>query len=328
MVAAMRLLILGGTRFVGRHAAQAALERGWQLTLFNRGLEDAAAFPDAEHLVGDRDGGLGALAGGEWDVVLDTCGYVPRVVRESVQLLADRVAHYVFISSAGVYANKSMPGLTEGAERVSLDEPGSEDVERHYDELKASCEDVVVDAMGDRATIIRPGLIVGPHDPTNRFTYWVTRIADGGDVLAPEPRDQPVQVIDARDLAEFSLTVAEERRGGAFNAVGEVLTMAGALGVIASATGSDARLVWMPEERLLAGGLEPWIDVPMWLAPASEPSYAGFLAMSNARAKAAGLRLRPLDATVRDTLDWARHKRRTGPAGLDPDVERRLLAGG
>jgi 2'-hydroxyisoflavone reductase len=328
MVAPMRLLILGGTRFAGRHAAQAALDRGWQVTLFNRGLSDPDLFPDAQHLVGDRDGGLAAVAPGEWDVVLDTCGYVPRLVHGSAELLADRVGLYVFISSAGVYADKSAPGLTEDAPRVELHEPGSEDVERHYDELKALCEDAVTDVMGDRATIVRPGLIVGPHDPTNRFTYWVTRIARGGDVLAPEPRDQPVQVIDARDLADWTLTIAAEQRTGAFNAVGDVQTMEHVLGAIAATTGSNARLVWTPEERLLAEGVEPWIDVPLWLAPGSDPSYAGFLAMSNARAKAAGLKLRPLEATVRDTLEWARQAAQVGPAGLDPAVEQRLLAAG
>jgi 2'-hydroxyisoflavone reductase len=325
----VRALVLGGTRFVGRHIADAALREGWELTLFNRGRTDPDAFPDARHLVGDRDGDLEALAGGKWDVVVDTCGYVPRIVRASAEVLSARTARYIYISSGSAYADKSRPGLTEEAALASLDDPASEDVDAHYDGLKAACETVVREVMVERAVIVRPGLIVGPHDPTNRFTYWVTRIARGGDVLAPEPRDQPVQVIDARDLAGFVLRLAVGGNG-LYNAVGDVATMASTLTTIAEATDAAARLHWVGEDRLLAAGLEPWSDVPLWLAPGRDPAYAGFLAMSNARARAAGLELRPLAETVRDTLGWAR----TAPApigpvaGLDPDVEQRLLAAG
>ncbi|MEA2492820.1 MAG: hypothetical protein QOJ29_731 [Thermoleophilaceae bacterium] len=318
------MLILGGTRFVGRHIAQAALAAGYELTLFNRGLADPRAFAEAQHLFGDRDGDLSALATGEWDAVVDTCGYVPRVVRASAELLAPRTGHYVFISSASVYADKSQPGISEDAPLARLDEPGSEDVEAHYDALKALCEVAVAEAMDGRATIIRPGLIVGPYDHTNRFTYWVTRIAAGGDVLAPEPRDQPVQVIDARDLAAWAVSVARSAPGGAFSAVGDVTTIEETLTTIATETGSDARLQWRSEEQLLAAGLEPWSDVPLWLAPGTDPTYRGFLAISNARAKAAGLALRPLADTVRDTLAWARTVPAPDPA-LDPEIERRLL---
>jgi 2'-hydroxyisoflavone reductase len=330
----MRLLILGGTRFVGRHVAEAAIAAGWDVTLFNRGREDPGAFRTAEHRRGDRDGGLDALETGEWDVVVDTCGYVPRVVRASAELLGDRVGSYVFISSAGVYADKSRAGLSEEDRLVELEDPASEDVDAHYDGLKALCEGTLAEVLGERATIVRPGLIVGPHDPTNRFTYWVTRIARSGDVLAPEPRDQPVQVIDARDLAAFVLTVAAQPAAGVFNAVGDVTTMEQTLTEIAGATGADVRLRWMPGRTLLAAGLEPWSDVPLWLASESDPSYGGFLAMSNARAKRAGLALRPLADTVRATLAWSwsapapAGTDTASPAGLDPDVERQLLAAG
>jgi len=323
----MRLLVLGGTRFVGRHVAEAALAAGWELTLFNRGESDPAAFPEAERLTGDRDGGLDALKGGEWDAVVDTSGYVPRIVRQSAEALSGRCDRYLFISSAGVYADKSQPGLAEDAPLVDLDDPYSEDVAEHYDGLKALCEDVVKDTFNERATIIRPGLIVGPHDATNRFTYWVTRIARGGDVLAPEPRDQPVQVIDARDLAAFALHLAAESTSGTFNAVGDIGTMESTLTTIIDATESSATLHWLPEAKLLSARLEPWRDVPLWLAPASDRSYAGFLAMSNARAKAVGLQLRPLESTVREILDWARTTAQP-PAALDPAVEQRLLGGG
>ena len=302
----MRLLVLGGTRFLGRHVAEAALARGHDLTLFNRGLADPSAFPAATRLVGDRDGGLDALADGEWDAVVDTSGYVPRVVRASAELLADRAATYVFVSTVSAYADTSQLGMTEDAPTVGLDDPDSEDVGAHYGGLKALCEDVVVEATGGRAAIVRPGLIVGPHDPTNRFTYWVTELANGGEVVAPEPRDQPVQVIDARDLAAWMVDLAERGGTGAFNAVGDVSTMEGVLTATAAAVGSDAQLRWVAEEDLLADGVEPWSGLPLWLAPGANPDHRGFMAISNARAKAAGLRLRPLEETVRDTLAWAR----------------------
>lgn len=293
----MRLLILGGTRFVGRHLAEAALRDGWSVTLFNRGLSDPAAFPQAEHRVGNRDGDLSALRDGSWDVVVDTCGYVPRVVRASAGLLAGRVGLYVFISSASVYADKSVEGLTEDAQLAGLDDAETDDVETHYDGLKAACEREVAGGL-----IVRPGLIVGPHDPTNRFTRWVRWIAAGGEVDAPEPRTQPVQVIDARDLADWLLRMAAAGAAGNYNAVGDVSTMEHVLRTIVQVTGVGARLRWQPEEHFLQAGLEPWTDVPLWLAPESDPSYRGFLAMSNARAKAAGLELRPLEDTVRDIL--------------------------
>jgi 2'-hydroxyisoflavone reductase len=246
-----------------------------------------------------------------------------------VELLSPRVERYVYISSASVYADKSRPGLSEDAPLASLADPASEDVEADYDGLKAACEAVVGEVMGDRAVIVRPGLIVGPHDPTNRFTYWVTRIAAGGEVLAPEPRDQPVQVIDARDLAKWVVRLADGGTG-TYTAAGDVTTMEAMLATIADATDVSARLRWVGEDRLLAAGVEPWQDVPLWLAPGTDPSYRGFLAMSNARAKAAGLELRPLAQTIRDTLAWAQAAPApTGRvAGLDPGVEQRLLAVG
>ena len=322
----MRLLILGGTQFVGRHVAAAALALGWQVTLFNRGRTDPGAFPEAEHLIGDREAALDALAGREWDAVVDTSGYIPRVVRAAVERLADRVGVYVFISSAGVYADKSQPALAEDAELIALDDPQTEDVSAHYDGLKVLCERAVLEVSGGRAAIVRPGLIVGPYDPTNRFTYWVTRIAAGGTVLAPEPRDQPVQVIDARDLAAFVLRVSGGT-AGTFNAVGDVTTMERVLTTIRSATKATAEVRWVSERRVLDADVEPWQDLPLWLAPESDPTYRGFLAMSNARAKQAGLILRPLEDTVRDTAAWAPSVP-VGSAGLDRDRERRLLADG
>jgi nucleoside-diphosphate-sugar epimerase len=297
-----RVLILGGTRFVGRHLAAAALDRGWQVTLFNRGHSDPDAFPEAEHRVGDRDGGLQALAEGEWDAVIDTSGYVPRLVRASAELLAPRVGLYLFISSVSAYAAAPRAGMTEDAPLAELSDERTEDVTAHYGGLKGLCEEAVGQTMGGRAVVVRPGIIVGPHDPTNRFAWWVTRVASGGRVVAPEPRDQPVQVIDARDLAEFCMHLVDNGRSGVFNAVGDPMPLETMLQTIAETTGSRAELEWVPEAQLLEDGG----DLPLWVAPGSNPNQRGLFAMSNERAKQAGLALRPLADTIRDTLAWER----------------------
>jgi 2'-hydroxyisoflavone reductase len=301
----MRLLVLGGTVFLGRHVVEAALARAHDVTLFHRGRNARGLFPQATELLGDRDGGLAPLAQGEWDAAIDTSGFVPRIVRASAELLADRVGHYTFVSSGSAYADHSRAGMSEDAPLAELDEPGSEDVERHYGALKALAEGEVEAAFAGRSAIVRSGLIVGPLDPTNRFTYWVTRIAAGGRVLAPEPRDQAVQVIDGRDLAGWMVDLAERRAAGTFNAVGDVMTMEAMLDEIRGATASDAAFAWVPEDQLLEAGVEPWEELPLWLAPASDPGFAAFMAVSNARARSAGLRLRPLPETVADTLAWA-----------------------
>jgi 2'-hydroxyisoflavone reductase len=278
------------------------VERGWEVTLFNRAQSDAGAFPEAEHRVGDREGGLDALAEGEWDAVIDTSGYVPRLVRASAELLAPRTGLYLFISSVSAYADAARPGMTEDAPLAELDDPATEDVSAHYGGLKALCEQAVTEATDGRAMLVRPGIVVGPHDPTDRFTWWVTRIADGGTVVAPEPREQPVQVIDARDLAEFCMRLVEEGQPGVLNAVGDAMPLEGMLQTIAASTGSGAELKWVPEAQLLADGVE----LPLWVAPESNPSQRGLFAISNERGKQAGLTLRPLEDTVRDTLAWAR----------------------
>jgi 2'-hydroxyisoflavone reductase len=299
----MRLLILGGTVFLGRHVVTDALERGHDVTLFHRGRTARGLYPAAEEVLGDRDGGLDVLQGRTWDAIVDTSGFVPRLVGDSARLDA---GHYTFVSSGSVYADHSRPGIDEDAPLATLDDPSSEDVASYYGELKALCEAEVANAFPQRAAIVRSGLIVGPYDPTNRFTYWVTRIAEGGRVLAPEPRDQPVQVIDGRDLAGWMLDLAQRRTAGTFNAVGDPLPMEDLLEAIRAATGSDADLVWLPEQRLLDAAVEPWEELPLWLAPAADPQHAEFLNVSNERAVAAGLRLRPLAETISATLEWAR----------------------
>lgn len=208
----MRLLVLGGTLFLGRHVVEAALARGHEVTLFNRGLTAPGLFPEAEHVAGDRDGGLDALRGRGFDGVVDTLRDDPRLVGAAAALLGPAVERYCFVSSISVYADLSRPGWDE---RSPLREEGDD-----YGARKARCERAVEAAVGDRALLLRPGLIVGPWDPTNRFAYWATRLARGGEILAPGPPELPVQVIDARDLAGWTVRALEEGRAGVFNAVG------------------------------------------------------------------------------------------------------------
>jgi 2'-hydroxyisoflavone reductase len=334
----VRVLVLGGTIFLGRHVVEAALARGDGVTTFNRGRHADELPPEVERLHGDRDGGLDALAGRAWDVVVDTSGYFPRVVRGSAELLAERVERYVFVSSASVYADTSRPGVDESGpvHEVPAGAPEELSSPEAYGGFKARSEGAVEAALPGRALSVRAGLIVGPHDPTNRFTYWVTRLARGGDVLAPEPRDQPVQVVDVRDLAGWMLDAAERGAAGVVNATGpeRPLTFEAFLEKVRAAVGRGARLVWASERFLLDAGVEPWQELPLWLAPGANPGDAGFLALDVSRALAAGLRLRPLAETARDTLAWAEGAPETGakdvgvpmaPAGLDAERERELL---
>ena len=324
----MRVLLLGGTLFLGRHLVEAALERGHEVTLFNRGVTAPDLFPEIETLLGDRDAGeLGALRGRRWDVAIDTSARVPRWVSDAADLLAETVEHYTFVSSISVYADTSRPGTDETAPVHTLADETVEEITsaEAYGALKALCERAAEDAMPGRVLSVRAGLIVGPYDPTGRFTYWVHRIARGGRVLAPEPRAQPLQLVHGRDLAEWMLAMAERRESGVFNATGpeRPLTMEGLLETIDETTGSGARLVWTDERYLVERGVEEWSELPLWLAPGVNPESAGLMAVDVRKALAAGLRFRPLSETIRETLDEAE----TIPtAGLPAARERELLA--
>jgi 2'-hydroxyisoflavone reductase len=300
----MRLLVLGGTKFLGRHAVDAALADGHDVTIFTRGRTNAGLFPEAVHLQGDRDGGLDALAAGEWDGVVDTSGYVPRVVRQSAELLRDRVGRYVFVSSISVYADFSEP-VDEATPVAELDDPASEDIQADYGALKAACERVVEATYGERSARVRAGLIVGPYDPTDRFTYWPRRIALGGTVLGPGDPDAPVQFVDARDLGAWLVQLALAGPGGTFNATGpaEALTFRELLERARAAIGSDADVVWVDDQLLLDAGVQPWTELPLWL-PGGE--YAGMARADTSHALAAGLTFRPVEETVADTLAWDR----------------------
>lgn len=324
----MKLLVLGGTKFLGRHFVAAALARGHAVTLFHRGRTNPDLFPEAEHVLGDRDGGLGALAGRTWDAVLDPSGYVPRVVRASAAALAGRTGRYAFVSSISAYAAPLAPGADESAPLATLADPAVEEITGEtYGGLKAACEREVARAFGEQALVVRPGLIVGPHDSTDRFPYWPRRLARGGEVLAPGRREQPVQVIDGRDLAEWLLAMLEQDRGGTYNAAGPAapVTLGTLLEQLALAVGSTGSLTWVDEAFLLARGVQPWTELPLWL-PADE---AGLDEVSVQRAIAAGLTFRPLAVTARDTLDWdlARpDEARANSPVLTPAREAELLA--
>ena len=306
----MKLLVLGGTQFVGRAVAQAALERGHELTLFNRGRTNPGLFPEAEHLQGDRGGDLSELEGRTWETVIDVNGYDPEVVGASVDAID--AGHYVFVSTISVYSDFSRPN----DEDSPVDETGE-----GYGGLKVACERV----LPPDALVVRPCIVAGPHDPTYRFTYWVDRIARGGDVVAPEPRDGRVQLIDVRDLGEWIVRATEERRAGVFNAAGPAapLTMEQLLETIRGATGSDARLAWVVPQ-----GIEDYL-LPFWT---DDPDWAAHGQVDNSRAVAAGLTFRPLEETARDTLEWIRSgaelfvDRGHPKPGLDPQLETELTA--
>ena len=315
----MRLLLLGGPKFLGRAVIDEALGRGHELTLFNRGTTGAELYPDVERVVGDRDGALDALRERSWDAVVDTSGYLPRVVGESAGLLRDAVEHYVFVSSISAYASFSEP-VDEDAPLAQLSTPGSEDVAADYGALKALCEGVVADAFPGRATSVRAGLIVGPHDPTGRFTYWAHRIARGGDVLVPGPAWRPVQLVDVRDLAAWMLTAAEERLAGVFNATGPT-TMGAVVDAARRVTGSTARAVEVDDAFLAEQGVGEWMELPLWVdTRAGDHRY--FLEVDVSRAVAAGLASRPLEETVAATLE---HAAPVEGVGLTPERERELL---
>jgi 2'-hydroxyisoflavone reductase len=318
----VKILILGGTKFLGRAAVDAALERGHEVTLFNRGETNPELFPDVEKLRGDRTADLSGLDGRRWDGVIDPSGYFPAVVRRSAEALSDSVGRYVFVSSVSVYADFS-EGPREDSPRAELAEghPVDEMLPEYenYGSLKALSEDVVWDVFGDRATIVRPGLIVGPHDPTGRFTYWPHRVARGGEVVVPAPPERTVQFVDARDLGAWLVELLERDEGGAFNATRSGVSWSELVESAATVSGADAEPVWIPDEFLLEQEVGEWMELPMWLA---DPEWVGMNQADVARAEAAGLVHRSLEDTVRGTLDEAGT---TDDAGLKPERERDLI---
>lgn len=317
----MRLLVIGGTVFLGRHVAEEAVRRGHQVTLFHRGRHgDDLLAGRAEHLLGDRTGDLGALAGRSWDAAIDTCGFEPGPVARSSAL---EIGHLVFVSSISAY-----PAWPE--EQVDEDSPvWSEEVD-DYGPLKVACERAAEAARAGRVAIVRAGLLCGPYDNIARLSWWIERIAAGGDVLAPGAPGRELQLIDARDLAAWMVQLAERGESGTFNGTAPrgQTTMGAVLEAAIAATGSDARLHWRADDALVAAGVEPWSELPLWL-PAP-----GNRAVGTERARAAGLRCRPVAETVADTWAWMRsgepvsdYRAQMRPDGLRREREAQLLAG-
>ncbi|MFE6284170.1 SDR family oxidoreductase [Streptomyces sp. NPDC057877] len=330
----MRLLTLGGTEFVGRAVVDAALERGWEVTVFHRGRHEPPA--GARSLHGDRTDpdGLTALAeGGTWDAVVDTWSAAPRAVRDAARLLRDRVGRYAYVSSCSVYAWPPSAGFTEDAPLVDGASPDADATD--YARDKRGGELATLDAFGtDRSLLVRCGLILGPYENVGRLPWWLGRMARGGPVLAPGPRDLPLQYVDVRDLAAWTLDAVAAGLSGPYNLVSAPghTTTAGLLEACAEVTGGSADLRWTDPDAVLAAGIEPWTQLPVWVPPASE-LHAAVHNADVSRALASGLRCRPVTETVADTWTWLRSIGGTAPQrpdrprlGLDPEVEAKVLA--
>ena len=323
----MELLIIGGTRFLGRALVDEARVAGHTVTLFNRGRSNPALYPDVEQLHGDRDGGLAALAGRRWDAAIDTCGYVPRVVRAAAEFLAPAIDHYTFISTMSVYAEPLAEGTDEAAPVGTIPDESIEEITGgSYGPLKALCERAATEAMDGRALHVRSGLIVGPHDASDRFSYWPARVARGGEMLAPVSPGYGVQFIDVRDLAAWTLRATAARLTGAYNVTGpeRPLPIGRLLDAARDLTGSDARFTWVPDDFLTAHDVGPYVELPLWV-PADA---GGFNSFNINRALAAGLTFRPVTETIADTLAWlaTRPDDTVWRAGLTAEREAQLLA--
>jgi len=324
-----RLLLLGGTAFLGPEIVQAAKARGWTITLFNRGKTNPGLFPELERLRGDRNGDLKSLEGRTWDVVIDTSGYVPRHVRDSATLLKD-AKQYVFISTLSVLADNREPGMDESAPVGKLEDETVEKVTGEtYGPLKALCEQAAETAMPGRVTIIRPGLIVGPGDPTDRFTYWPVRVDRGGEVLAPGTPADPVQFIDVRDLAEWTMKAVDGGHVEIYHATGpeRELGMGAVLEACKKGSGSDATFLWADADFLEAQKISAWSDMPIWVPPRGDS--AGFSRVNCAKAIAKGLAFRPVGETAKNTLAWWKgqpeERRKKMRAGISPEREAEVL---
>jgi 2'-hydroxyisoflavone reductase len=319
-VPGVRILVLGGTGFVGRHLVAAALDRGHDVATFARGLTDAGLPTDVEQLHGDRDSNLTMLAAGEWDLVVDCDSYEPDIerTRAAAELLESRTERYAYLSSVRAYA--------------SFEEPPAEDAPRlndgesdYYGARKGACEAVVEDVYGERALLIRPGVIVGPGDPRDRYTWWCCRLAGAGATVAPAPPERPMQLVDVRDLGAWLVRLAEDGATGAFNVAGPRSTLGSVLETTRAALGGSTELVWVDEAFLTEHGVGEWYELPLWLP---DPAFRNLPNVPIERAVAAGLTFRPLEDTARSTLDWARRERGDRPweAGLSPEREAQLLA--
>ena len=327
----MRVLLLGGTGFIGRAITEHCLAAGHQVTLFHRGLSNPGAFPDAEHVIGDRTVDVSPLRGRQFDVCFDSSGYEVPVVRASAQALRHPGLRYIFVSTISVYADLTQLG-EDGPLQRTPDAEHARFSDDKYGALKVACEEALSEELEGRVLSARPGLIVGPHDYDERFRYWLTRIARGGEVLAPGNPEAAAQCIDARDLAAWLLRVAGSELTGPMNVTGAAMPLRTLLETIRDVLGSDARFRWVPDEVLLAHGVTPYAEMPFWI-----PGSLGARAVPTERALQSGLELRPFAETVRDTWAWLqkgwdaevsvrenRIVRR--PGGMSPEREQAILA--
>ncbi len=325
----MKILILGGKRFLGKALVELLLQAGHTPTLFNRGRTNPELFPKVKTLIGDRDGGLDALKRRKWDAVIDTSGYVPRITRQSAEFLSGKCGQYVFISSVSVYKDFRTPDITESYPLAELDDHTTEDhTGEAYGPLKALCEYEIQQGFDGKVLVLRPGLIVGPDDPTDRFTYWPWRVSLGGQVLAPSPPSANLQFIDVRDLAAFIINQVEANSEGVFNVTGprKPATFGSLLVACREAALSEASFVWVDETFLLNSGVMPWRDLPLWV-PSNDPAFTGFYNINNNKAQKAGLIFRPLSQTISETLDWLKTQpeRLNLKVGMDIATETKLL---
>ncbi|EKD80889.1 MAG: NAD-dependent epimerase/dehydratase [uncultured bacterium] len=323
----MKILILGGTKFLGRHIVEAALARGHEVTIFHRGLTNPKMFIQVEELLGDRTGDLNLLRGRKWDAAIDTSGYFPQVVRSSVDVLKDAVQHYTFVSTISVYDDQHLKSQAD--ETAQLLPPADDTIKTmapaQYGPLKVACEDVVHAAMAKRALIARPGLLVGPHDPTDRFTWWIRRIARGGKTLAPGNPSRQIQFIDARDVADWIITMTEVAQTGTYNVTGPEhrLAMKEFLDRTNSALAQGAEFSWIDDDTLLAQGVSPWMELPLWIPDSDNAS----LEFNLCKVFKAGLSVRSLAETVLDTFNWDKERRQEDlKAGISAVREAEVLA--
>ncbi len=325
----LKILILGGTGFIGPHQVNYALERGHTVTLFNRGKTNTHLFPDVEKLKGDRNDNLTALEGDrKWDVVIDNSATIPRWVRQSASLLKGRTSQYMYVSSLSVYSETSKVGIAEDGAVFKLKDPAIEEITGEtYGGMKALCEEESRKAFPENHTVLRPTLIVGPGDRTDRFTYWPARIYRGGEILAPGTPDDPAQIIDARDLSEWMIRLAESRTFGTFNASSRPMGMAEMLYGIKASTSTHGWFTWIPADFLEKQDVHPWSDMPVWFPPVGE--FKGFSMFSVKKALDAGLTFRPLARTSRETMNWfsglPEERQKNLKSGLSPEREKEVL---
>jgi len=325
----VKALVLGGTTFLGRHLTRALIERGHETAIFTRGKTRSDETLALTRYVGDRDGDLGAIPREGWDAVIDTSGYVPAIVAASCAHLAT-AGRYLFTSSISVY-DPTLPMLGDGHAPYTPRVVDRADTEpENYGPSKKRSEDVVRAVFDERAILVRPGVLVGPYDPTNRFTYWVDRFAEGGDVAVPGPADRYVQFIDVRDAAALMTRLLEDRRSGIYDVNGflKTTTMGKVASTAVEALRTDANVVWLDERFLEAHGITGWVDLPLWLGPSH--GMPGFMNTNIDRALAAGLSIRPLAETIRDTRAWSTtitgHQASDAQAGISREREREILA--